>query len=260
MYAVLFHAHQKLDRVAYKNLEKLLNEDSDFPDIKDIIHFDGVRGPDSLKLKRRTDIDQPWHFIDPTDLTSSSLNKDIKLHYEELVKSLKQNDKVRAAFQAAWLAHALVDGLTPAHHYPYEEELANIRGQERQNRKGILGRAFVKGETLNQSILKSLKLIGPKGLLTTHAMFEAGAYAIIAPLKLSSAMPNPEDVSKVIKCGVIPVFQDLAREVADFNLYSRFYIYGWTNSLSRDVRVQLAPRMARMITLAWYAASLEAST
>jgi hypothetical protein len=66
-------------------------------------------------------------------------------------------------------------------------------------------------------------------------------------------------VAKVASEGVITVFKDLMNEVADFDLYDRFYVAGWTRSLSRDVRQQLAPRMVRMVTLAWYAASLEAN-
>ena len=37
-----------------------------------------------------------------------------------------KNDKTRAAFEAAWLAHALTDGLTPAHHYPYQEAVSEL--------------------------------------------------------------------------------------------------------------------------------------
>jgi hypothetical protein len=44
-------------------------------------------------------------------------------HHDEAYSgaSFQQPDTERA-FQAAWLAHAVVDGLTPAHHYPYESE------------------------------------------------------------------------------------------------------------------------------------------
>ncbi len=231
-----------------------------FPSIKQILHFEASRGPDSANLKRLHEGEQPWHFVDPFDADDTDLHGQIQLHYIALVKELKKNDDVRAAFEAAWLAHALVDGLTPAHHFPYEAELSRLRGGEaRHTRKGLTGRLYVKGDTMTQSVLQSLKLVGPKGLLTTHAMFEAGAYAIISPLRLNNAKPTKEDIESVKTEGVVAVFKHLATEIAEFDLYRRFYMKGWTRSISRDVRMELAPRMVRMITLAWYAASYEAS-
>src|SRR5487761_1152430 len=246
MYALVFHAHQKLDKIAYRHL-KQLSPNCYFPSLKQIVYFDGPNGPDSAKLKRPGLSEQPWHFIDPHDDTDHRLEIQIERHYCQLVKNLKNKDEVRSAFEAAWLAHALVDGLTPAHHYSYEEELEKLRGEDRHTRKGIVGRAFIKGETVSQSFIKSLKLVGPKGLVTTHAMFEAGAYAIIAPLKLGGAVPNPEEIAKVASLGIVSEFKDLAREIAEFDLYSRFYLKGWTRSLSQDIRQQLAPRMVRMV-------------
>lgn len=258
MYAIIFHAHQKLDKVAYKHL-KTLTPKGFFPDIDKIIHFDGVNGPDSPKLKKQINIEQPWHFINPLDNKDDKLQKDIDFHYKQLVAFLKKKDEIHSAFEAAWLAHAIVDGLTPAHHYPYEQELEKLRGECHQTRKGLIGRMYIKGETLTQSIIKSIKLIGPKGLLTAHTMFEAGAYFIIAPLRLKYALPTPDDVAKVDNNGLTNVFKEIAREIAGYDIYTRFLVNGWTNSLSQDVRLQMAPRMARMITLAWYSACQEAA-
>jgi hypothetical protein len=258
MYAVVFHAHQKIDKVAYKHLLSISPEVF-FPDIRQILHFEGINGPDSTKLKRPESGDQPWHFINPLDESDTKLEKLIITHYKQLVEGLRQKDDVRSAFEAAWLAHALVDGLTPAHHFPYEQELEKLRGEDRNTRRGIVGRAFIKGETFTQSLAKSLKLIGPKGLLTTHAMFEAGAYAIIAPLKLASGLPNPDDLAKVTAAGLRLEFRDLVREVAEFNMYVRFYTTGWTRSLNQDIKQQLAPRMVKLVTLAWYCAANEAA-
>lgn len=259
MYAVVFHAHQKLDKVAYRHLLKLKPECGFFPSLKQIIYFDGANGPDATKLKKQINVEQPWHFVDPTDETDVKLHRQIEWHYKELVKNLKKKDEIRSAFEAAWLAHAIVDGLTPAHHYPYEKELELLRGENRNTRKGIFGRGFVKGDNLAQSVVKSMKLVGPKGLLTTHAMFEAGAYAIIAPLRIASALPTPDDVSKIACEGLISEFKRCAREIAELDLYRKFYATGWTRSLSMEIKQQLAPRMAKMVTLAWYAAIVEAS-
>jgi hypothetical protein len=258
MYSIIFHAHQKLDKAAYKHLANLLPADHPFPTVKQVLNFEGPRGPDGAKLKRLKS-GQPWHFVDPLDANDTDLHGQIHGHYQGLVNALGQNDDVRAAFEAAWLAHALVDGLTPAHHFPYEAELSRLRGgEERDSRRGLAGRLYVKGDTVTKSVLQSTKLVGPKGLLTTHAMFEAGAYAIILPLRFKKAAPSQTDIESIKAEGVIDVFKQTAREVAELNLYERFYALGWTQPVSRDVRRELAPRMVRMVTLAWYAAYLEA--
>jgi len=259
MYAIIFHAHQKLDRVAHKRLDQVLSG-SFFPCSKQITHFEAANGPDGARLKRQSKGEQPWHFVDPHDPRDTQLHKDLQFHYDELVASLKKKDDVQSSFHAAWLAHALVDGLTPAHHYPYEEELAQLRGTERHNRKGLTGRLYIKGDTVWQSVGKSLKLVGPKGLLTTHALFEAGAYTIIAPLRLKKAVPSKAELKLICDKGVVMVFQGLAKEVASFDIYHRFIDRGWTHGVTRDVRKELAPRMVKMITMAWYAAAQEAKT
>lgn len=258
MYAVVIHAHQKLDRVAHRHLLKLLPKGAFFPSIKQILSFEGSKGPDAVKLKKDNKVEQPWHFIDPQNADDLVLQHSIEHHYKELVVALKAKDDVRAAFEAAWLAHALVDGLTPAHHYPYEQELAELRGEGRHTRKGILGRGFVKADTLSQTVKRSLRLVGPKGLLTTHTAFEAGAYAIIVPLTLKRALPSDKDLEAVANHRVIGLFNQMVQEVNDLAIYERFIADGWTQRLSRDIRQELAPRMVRMVLLAWYAAAQEA--
>jgi hypothetical protein len=260
MHSIIFHAHQKLDRVAHRHLKQLLPSGGFFPSIRQVLHFEAGHGPDGAKLKRLKDGSQPWHFVDPHDANDTHLHEQIEHHYTELVSALKAKDEARSAWQAAWLAHALVDGLTPAHHYPYEAELSQLRGGEaRHTRKGLTGRLYVEADTLGKSFMQSLKLVGPKGLLTNHAMFEAGAFAIIAPLKLSKGRPSKQNIDDITAKGVVTVFKQMAKEVAGLNIYDRFCERGWTQNVSRDVRRELAPRMVQMITLAWYAASYEAT-
>lgn len=260
MYAIIFHAHQKLDKVARKHLGLVLPKQNFFPSIKEILHFEGSNGPDGANLKKDENGAQPWHFVNPFDTKDTAIDEEIQYHYESLVSALKDKDEVKASFQAAWLAHSLVDGLTPAHHYPYEEELARLRGDDdRNSRKGLGGRVMIKGTTIRDSTMRSLKLSGPKGLLTNHMMFEAGAYIIIRPLDLKTGIPTKSQLKAVMENGVIKTFRQNAKEIAEQGLYHRFIDAGWTWSLNRAVRKDLAPRMARMITLAWYSASMEAS-
>lgn len=260
MYAIVFHAHQKLDRVAYRHLRQLVGTPDAFPSLKQILHFEGKRGPDASKLKNNpSGGEQPWHFVDPFNEDDVHLSKTISQHYKELVVALKSDNKTRSSFEAAWLAHALVDGLTPPHHYPYEAELEELRGGEtRHSRTSALRRITVKGETHRESIKRSLKLVGPKGLLLSHTAFEAGAYAIILPLKLKRAFPTPEEIQTVREIGLPDYFSRLAREIGALDLYKRFYKYGWTPKLARQVRREMAPRMAMLVTLAWCCALMDA--
>ena len=47
-------------------------------------------------------------------------------------------------------------------------------------------------------------------------------------------------------------------EIDAFHMYERFYRKGWTPSLSLDIRRELAPRMVKVVTLAWFNALKEA--
>ncbi len=168
----LVGAHQKIDRLAHKFLRELTNKPHVFPGIRTILHFEGSGGPDAIKRKSPA-VDEPWHYYNPFDDTDNQLIDLIVGHYDELVKALKAKDDVRAAFEAAWMSHAIVDGLTPAHHYPYEEKLTELRGGE-----GIQGRTTYKeklvmpGETRRAQMHNNWEMWGSKGLLSTHFLFE----------------------------------------------------------------------------------------
>ena len=89
MYAILFHAHQKLDTVARRHLGKILPDNSYFPNIKQILYFEGKNGPDSAKYKKqKKGGEQPWHFINPYDPRDTNLHKEIQYHYDSLVTAL----------------------------------------------------------------------------------------------------------------------------------------------------------------------------
>jgi hypothetical protein len=258
MYAIFFHAHQKIDRVAYRHLRKLTGGAQDFPSIKNILHFEGRNGPDAAKLKKTEMEQQPWHFANPFDVEDTEVEEAVQHHYKELVQALKTKNRERSAFEAAWLAHALVDGLTPAHHYPYEQELEELRGEDRSSRTSLKSRAVVKGDSAHDSLKRTLKIVGPKGLLTTHTAFEAGAFTIMAPLKLTAAYPTRENLASIRKDGLIPYFRHASRDVAMFGMFEQFLRAGWTPKLGRAVRHELAPRMVNIVTLSWYSACVDA--
>ncbi|CAN5134624.1 hypothetical protein BH09PAT3_BH09PAT3_4320 [soil metagenome] len=250
-------AHQKIDRIARRNIERLLPGCA-FPTIRRIIHFEGDNGPDAIKRKSPAK-DEPWHYFQPFDETDTQLLNIISDHHKKLSDALSKNDTVRAAFEAAWLAHAIVDGLTPAHHYPYEEKLVELRGG-----RGIETRTTVKekllfpGDNLRDQAKNNWHYWGPKGLFSTHAAFEWGVSTLVAPLRLAKSLPTVTDVELLQKLGIEAWFRVVAQEVARMELYEDFYARGWTTSLARRVQRELAPTLARAVSVAWQVALLDA--
>lgn len=249
-------AHQKIDRVARRHLSQLVNNTQLFPSIGKILHFEGKNGPDAIKRKSPAK-DEPWHFYSPFNDDDSKLCELIRDHYNLLVKELREHNKERIAFEAAWLSHALVDGLTPAHHYPYEEEMADIRGNN-ESRKTLKEKIVMPGENKRGKVKNNWKVWGPRGLFTTHYMFEWGIAAIIKPLSFSDATPSKEDLEKIKEIGIVEWFKRAAREIAVLDMYDRYHHKGWSTRLTLDVRQRLAPNIIKTVTLAWYAALADA--
>lgn len=95
---------------------------------------------------------------------------------------------------------------------------------------------------------------GPKGLMTTHGLFEIGVASIIAPLSFSESVPSKNDIKKFQEIGVVDWFVHTAREIAILDMYKRYQQKGWTPKLAYDVRHKLCPLIINNVTLAWYSA------
>jgi hypothetical protein len=252
-------AHQKIDRMARRQLERLL-PGTNFPTVRSILHFEGGNGPDAIKRKSPAQ-DEPWHYLQPFDVTDTQLIELIEDHYKRLVIALKAEDSVRASFEAAWLAHAIVDGLTPAHHYPYEEKLVELSsGRSITDRTTIGKKLILPGLTPRNLVSNNWKMWGPKGLFTTHAAFECGVAILIAPLKRLRIMSPSDAITDFESQPLGAWFRRKAQEVARLELYDAFYDQGWTIPLARRVRNQLAPVLVQSVALVWYGAALEAQS
>lgn len=251
--------HQKIDRVARLRLESLL-PGVEFPKIRLILHFEGGNGPDAIKRKSPAK-DEPWHYLRPFDDSDTQLLVLIEEHYRTLVQALRKKDEVRAAFEAAWLAHAIVDGLTPAHHYPYEEKLVELMsGRGIDSRVTVKEKLVIPGETRSHQVKNNWKMWGPKGLFTTHAAFEWGVGMLMAPMKLrlKRVQPTPDKLAAFNSQPLTDWFRDQAQDVARLELYDSFYKTGWTIPLARRVRRQLAPKLVQAVLMVWMAAIEEA--
>lgn len=252
----LIGAHQKFDRVA-RTYTEALRPKSSLPSSKLILHFEGNNGPDGIKRKSPA-VDEPWHYWDPTDSDDTQLLKIIGKHYKGLVAALKQEEHEKAAFEAAWLAHAIVDGLTPAHHYPYEKKLIELRGEGIETRTSFKEKVVIKGETKRQTLSKNWKLWGAKGLIISHAYFEFGVTSTSKPMKFKKYMLSEADVKHIKNITFEKFLKDQALEIYELNMYERFLSRGWTLKLAKQVRTELAPRIIRTIAAAWILAVDEA--
>ena len=250
--------HQKIDRVARNHLTKLLKDDQAFPAIRRILLFEGKNGPDAIKRKSPAQ-DEPWHYYDPSDPDDNQLLDLIEDHFGKLVTELKAGNQERSAFEAAWLAHAIVDGLTPAHHYPYEERLNELMGGKGiDSRTTILTKNIMPGDSRRERVRNNWQMWGPRGLLLSHGMFEFGIATLIAPLRIKVAQPTKRDVKHVEQLGVRAYFTEIAQGIAQMDLYHKYQRWGWTPKLARQVRKHLTPALVRTVTLIWYAALKEA--
>ena len=250
-------AHQKLDRVAYNFLEKVVDDLGKVPTIRQVLHFEGRKGPDAIKRKSPAK-DEPFHFYSPFDDDDGHLMDVVKTHYEHLVRELKAGNKERSAFEMAWIAHALVDGLTPAHHYPYEQKVNELWGNTREDRDSLKVRWFPPADTTRERLQKSWKMWGAKGLMSTHGLFELGSAVILAPLTMSESVPTQRELELIQEIGVVEWFQRSAREIAALDIYTRFRKRGWTTKLVYDIRHKLGPVMAQTVCLTWYMALVDA--
>lgn len=251
-------AHQKIDRVARKHLGKLINDAPLFPGSRLILQFEGKNGPDAIKRKSPAK-DEPWHYYSPFDDDDSTLLELISEHYKQLVKQLKAQNQERTAFEAAWLAHAIVDGLTPAHHYPYEEKLVELRGGEGiESRTTIKEKLVIPGDTPKERVKNNWKMWGPRGLFTSHGLFEMGVATIIAPLGFGEAVPSQNDIANLRQHGIVEIFKQRAREVAVLDMFDLYCKKGWTPKLAWQVRHKLGPTIVSTVTLAWYSALIDA--
>lgn len=245
--------HQKINRVARKKLARLSSVDH-FPTKRMLTHFEGRNGPDGIKAKSPGQ-NEPWHFYDPFDPGDGEILATIRDHYKKLVKDLKADDMEKAAFEAAWLSHAIVDGLTPAHHFPLEEELAALRlGEGNETRVTVKDKIKAKGETKRETLKNNWLMWGAKGLMTNHMLYEGGVATIVAPLTFRNLRVSKKDVKLMEKIGLEEYFKRTARDIALMNMYENFNRYGWTTKLARQTRHDLMPKIITTVTCAWYLA------
>ena len=249
--------HQKIDRVARRNLRTIPGVGPGFPGIREILHFEGDNGPDGIKRKSPSQ-DEPWHYIDPSQPDDRELADMILDHHHNLVHALRTRNHARAAFEAAWMAHAIVDGLTPAHHYPLSDKIEELWGKPKEERLTIKDKNLIKGKNKRDTISKNWEYWGAKGVFITHGLFELGIATSIKTTRFLDTTPSGAWFKRAEKLPLDEVFLHSVQHVYALNMYQTFWSQGWTAKLARQSREALLPEIIRMVTYAWYTAYREA--
>jgi hypothetical protein len=243
--------HQRFDTVAYRMIKPYLAA-NDFPHVAQIIHFEGINGPDGLKVKSPQQ-DGPSHLYDP-ETGAGAIPELIDRHYGQLVAELKRGDMVRAAFESAWLAHFVCDGLTPAHHFPLDKHIARHGAT-----KGPRGRYRLRllGESPMDTVRRGWAMIGGKGLLTTHFNFEMGVATALIGQRIKVRLDSAK-LAHAQQVGPIEFFKLEAADISELRMYELFYHKGWSPEVARLVKTKLAPQTVQAIGIIWLLAYLEA--
>lgn len=245
--------HQKIDRIARRSIKSIIGPHANFPSIKEILHFEGNNGPDAIKRKSPSR-DEPWHYVDPSDPSDIAIFGLIKEHQTNLTTALKEDNHVRASFEAAWLAHAVVDGLTPAHHHALDEKIEELWGKPHHERLSIRDKNIIKGVNVRDSISKNWQYWGFGGVFTAHIAFELGVASTIAPLNYKKLSISPKILKRVDSEGFEAVYKDMVKEIYDLNMFEEFGLKGWDRRLARKTREVLVPAIITAVILAWYSA------
>lgn len=247
--------HQRLDRAARAWLKKIAPKGEFFPSTRDILHFEGNRGPDGLKWKS-PGVDEPMHFILP-EADDGKLIKMITDHQYNLRQALKKQDRVRAAFEAAWMAHAITDGLTPAHHFPYQEAVEELMTDKEYVR--IFGRpvkGIMRGDNLAEATRNNWLYWGAEGYMTKHIAFEYGVALVATPMTNKALFPKmtKEEMDRIRDFRDIDLVSEFYKslyKIDQLKMYERFRKKGWNTRLAYESREILLPEIVKMILLGW---------
>lgn len=276
--------HQRIDQAARRVLNRYLPRGRYFPSSKEIIHFEGTRGPDGLKRKS-PGVDEPSHMLQtevaepngdekfaaegdgsacPSEvsgheqLDQRSLMTLIHDHRWNLVQALKADDHVRASFEAAWMAHMITDGLTPAHHFP----LSSVKDELMTDKEMV--KVFggpVKGIMHGRNMLETLRnnwlYWGAGGHMSKHIAYEYGVLMIVAAMPLKQLIPRTGR-SEFRQVDAEKMFQEQLKKVQEYKMFDRFRAEGWTTELAIETKEVLLPEIIRAVALGWYSAAEEA--
>lgn len=247
----LIGVHQRIDKIARLNLKKFLQNGETFPNTPQILHFEGTNGPDGIKRKSPS-IDEPWHFIDPDKPEDTSVMTMITDHQFNLAVALKNNNIERAAFEAAWMAHAIVDGLTPAHHFPLADKIQELFGMPHHERSSVKEKNIIKGKNRRDTLSKNWQYWGKRGIFMNHFMYEFGVATAIVGKGVGKTVITQTDIDSLVKNGYPKTFETIMKQVIGLRTYEIYTRKGWDRQLAEVIRQELVPLIVHAVVLGWY--------
>ncbi len=242
--------HQRIDEIAYKLIKKQIPPECQFPTIKQILNFEGMGGPDGLKRKSPGK-DEPMHFIIP-DHDDGKLIKMLEDHQYNIRQALKNKNLERAAFELAWMAHAIADGLTPAHHFPLVETQKQLMSEHEFVKVfGVPIKGIMHGRNARETLKNNWIYWGSNGHMSKHIAFEYGIAITLTALRKKQVTPiiSSQDFKTA---DLHEIFYTALKRVAKLDMYTRFCEKGWTTNIALEIKKVLLPEVIRAITLCWY--------
>lgn len=253
-----FGTHQRLDLAARQLLGRAAPEmgNFSFPTGKEIIHFEGTRGPDGLKRKSPGE-DEPSHMWSD-DPDGKGVRRIIEDYRFNLVSAIKKQDSERTAREAAWMAHMITDGMTPAHHFPLGEEKKQLMtGEDMLKVFGEPVKGLVHGRNWRETCKNNWKYWGLSGSMKQHVSYEYGVLILAASMPIRNLVPKI-DAEQFFQQDFWKTYLEAVDEMLEQHYYEDFTTKGWTVGLVRRTREQLLPQIVKMIALGWYSAIKEA--
>lgn len=152
------------------------------------------------------------------------------------------------------MAHAITDALTPAHQYPMTDKIIEISGKKPEERDKIIKKMFLSGKNWRERLLNNWEYIGPKGVMSSHMLYEMGVATMITSIaaKKITNDPTEEEISRVLNGNFMEVFEEKIKWVADQKYYETYLEKGWTTSLARNTKSILLPEISKIVALGWF--------
>ena len=154
------------------------------------------------------------------------------------------------------MAHAITDALTPAHQYPMEDKIIEISGKHPSERVKLNQKMFLPGETWRKRLASNWKYLGPKGVMSSHMLYEMGVAVLITSIaaKKISKIPPAEEIERVKNGEFMTLFEEKIQFVFSKKYYQTFIQKGWSSKLARETKTVLLPEISSVVALAWFEA------
>lgn len=247
--------HQRIDLAARHVLARAMAGDQYFPTGKEIIYFEGTRGPDGLKRKSPGE-DEPSHMW--SDSPDGQDIKQLIVDYRHnLISALRAQDREKTAREAAWMAHMITDGLTPAHHYPLGEEKERLMtSDEMMTVFGAPLKGLMHGRNWRETCKNNWQYWGLSGSMAQHVSYEYGVLLLTATTPIRKLVPKV-DMHKFRELDFQEEYAQAVEKMKSMKNYEEFLEKGWTVGLVYKTRDELLPMIIEMVALGWYSALKE---